>query len=74
MLMVFKSVIIFQVTIFHWDLPQSLQDLGGLTNKFFVDIFVDYARLLFAKYGSRVRQIYSTHNMRHFQIPLNQYK
>ncbi|KAJ9579870.1 hypothetical protein L9F63_004472, partial [Diploptera punctata] len=43
------------VTIFHWDLPQALQDLGGLASKFFVDIFVDYARLLFAKYGDRAK-------------------
>lgn len=43
------------VTIFHWDLPQTLQDLGGITNKFIVDIYVDYARLLFATYGDRVK-------------------
>jgi beta-glucosidase/6-phospho-beta-glucosidase/beta-galactosidase len=42
------------VTIFHWDLPQQLQDLGGMTNKFIVDIFVDYARVLFMHFGDRV--------------------
>jgi beta-glucosidase len=42
------------VTIFHWDLPQQLQDLGGMANKFIVDIFVDYARVLFTKFGDRV--------------------
>ncbi|XP_069695513.1 myrosinase 1-like [Periplaneta americana] len=43
------------VTIFHWDLPQTLQDLGGMPNKFMTDIFVDYARVLFAHYGDRVK-------------------
>lgn len=43
------------VTIFHWDLPQQLQNLGGMTNKLIVDIFVDYARALFIQFGDRVK-------------------
>ncbi|PSN49994.1 Myrosinase 1, partial [Blattella germanica] len=43
------------VTMFHWDLPQRIQDIGGFANKFVTDIFVDYARVLFTQFGNRVK-------------------
>ncbi|CAD5332717.1 unnamed protein product [Arabidopsis thaliana] len=44
------------VTLFHWDLPQTLQDeYNGFLNKTIVDDFKDYADLCFELFGDRVK-------------------
>ncbi|KAF2897348.1 hypothetical protein ILUMI_08827 [Ignelater luminosus] len=50
-----KNNIIPLVTIFHWDTPQPLEDLGGFTNELMTDWFEDYARVVFENFGDRVK-------------------
>lgn len=49
------------VTLYHWDLPQALQDEGGWENEATVQAFADYARLLFRTFRDDV-DIWITHN------------
>lgn len=43
------------ITIFHFDVPQVLQNLGGFYNEVIVDYFEDYADLVFSQFGNRVK-------------------
>lgn len=42
------------LTLYHWDLPQKLQDEGGWCNREIVEDFKNYAVTLFEAYGSLV--------------------
>jgi len=48
-------------TLFHWDLPQVLEDIGGFRNRDTVSWFGDYAALMARELGDRV-SMWSTFN------------
>ncbi|XP_063699533.1 myrosinase 1-like [Culicoides brevitarsis] len=49
------------VTMYHWDLPLTLQEFGGFLNRSIADYFESYADFLFKEYGYKV-QYWNTFN------------
>jgi len=49
------------VTLYHWDLPQALQDEGGWAARSTAEAFVTYADILSRRLGDRVKN-WITHN------------
>jgi beta-glucosidase len=41
-------------TLYHWDLPQGLEDLGGWPNRDLAGYFADYAGILAKELGDRI--------------------
>ncbi len=56
-----EAEIIPMVTLFHWDLPQALQDEGGFASRSVVEAFIEYAGLVAGRLGDRVGH-WITHN------------
>ncbi len=48
-------------TLYHWDLPQALEDKGGWRNRDTAARFADYAAEFARRFGNRVKTI-ATHN------------
>jgi len=49
-----KNGIKSALTLYHWDLPQALQDRGGWANREIVGWFTDYAKTLYSELGDLV--------------------
>ncbi|NQU66363.1 MAG: beta-glucosidase [Candidatus Marinimicrobia bacterium] len=49
------------ITLYHWDLPQQIQNQGGWPHRSTVDLFVNYADIVSKKLGDRVKH-WITHN------------
>lgn len=49
-------------TLYHWDLPQALEDIGGWPNRDLAGYFADYAGLLAKYLGDRIR-VWAPFNM-----------
>jgi beta-glucosidase len=43
------------ITLYHWDLPQALEDKGGWTNRDILGWFEEYVQFCIQKFGDRVR-------------------
>ncbi|GAB1420821.1 GH1 family beta-glucosidase [Anaerolineales bacterium] len=49
------------ITLYHWDLPQALQDQGGWENPASIDWFCEYSHIVSNALGDRVKS-WITHN------------
>jgi len=43
------------ITLYHWDLPEALMQIGGWPNEELIQHFSDYARLAYQSFGDRVK-------------------
>lgn len=42
-------------TLYHWDLPQTLQDNGGWASRETIDAFVSYATLMYKEFEGKIK-------------------
>lgn len=56
------------VTLFHWDLPQALEDRGGWRSRTITDAFARYAETVVRTFGDRVKNWISLNETRCFTL------
>ncbi len=49
-----KTGLMPSATLYHWDLPQTLQDVGGWVNRATTDHFVQYVDVVSRRFGDRI--------------------
>jgi beta-glucosidase len=45
------------ICLYHWDLPQALDDLGGWQNRDIAGWFADYTAIVALRYGDRIKRL-----------------
>src|SRR5262249_42703075 len=53
-------------TLYHWDLPQALQDKGGWQSRDTATAFADYAGYMAEKLSDRVHHFFTLNEIRNF--------
>lgn len=53
-------------TLYHWDLPQALQDKGGWQSRDTAEAFADYAGLVAERLGDRVKSFFTLNELQNF--------
>ncbi len=56
------------VTMFHWDLPQALEDRGGWRSRVVPEAFATYADTIVGAYGDRVKNWITLNEIRCFTV------
>jgi len=56
------------VTLFHWDLPQALEDRGGWRSRLICDAFARYADVVVRAFSDRVKHWITLNEIRCFTI------
>ena len=56
------------VTMFHWDLPQALEDRGGWRSRVVPEAFATYADTIVHAYGDRVKNWITLNEIRCFTV------
>jgi len=57
----FEAEITPFITLYHWDLPQALQNQGGWANRTTIEAYVRYVDVVVSRLGDRVK-FWMTHN------------